>query len=458
VFIGADTVWKLKKAVRLPFLDFTTPDARERFLRRELELNQPWAPGLYRDVVGIVRHPDGTLALGEHDPIEFVLRMAKVPLGDFADEIASNNGLTEKLLDEIGDTVAGYHQGLPSLFGLDFARSMLNITEGNARSALAVGLPGINTWKERMDSAIASRRAWISDRSRNGFIRRCHGDLHLGNICLWQGHPVPFDALEFDEALATIDVGYDLAFLLMDLEHRADRTAANRVMNRYVARTGDVDATAGFPIFLSQRAMIRAHVLTAMHQDGTAYLTAAAEYLRPTEPVIVAIGGLQGTGKSTLARALAPDLLPAPGALVLRSDEIRKRLHNISPEQRLPPDAYSTQANAAVNNTVIASAKIAARAGHSAIIDATFIDHRMRDELGAAIFETGVRFIGFWLQAPLATLEQRVASRTGDASDATVEVLRRSAATAPGPGSWMPIDATEKAATLTTVRRAIFGR
>lgn len=456
VFIGSDTVWKLKKAVRLPFLDFTTLDARARFLRRELELNQPWAAGLYRDVVGIVRQPDGSVAIGDGDPIEFVLRMAKVPPADFCDEIASNNGLTEKLLDEIGDIVAQYHQGLPPASGVDFARAMLRITDGNAKSAASAGLSDVDTWRERMTAAIAARHDWLSDRGRNGFVRRCHGDLHLGNICLWQGHPVPFDALEFDEALATIDVGYDLAFLLMDLEHRASRSAANRVMNRYVARTGDVDATAGFPVFLSQRAMIRAHVLTTMRQDGTAYLTAAMQYLHPGAPMVVAIGGLQGTGKSTLARALAPDLLPAPGALVLRSDEIRKRLNGIMPEQRLPKSAYSVAANAAVNETVTELAKSAANAGHSAIVDATFLDQSMRDGLTAAIRETGVKFMGFWLQAPMSLLERRISSRTLDASDATIEVLHQAAAIDPGPGSWIPIDATDKAAALQSVRRAIW--
>ena len=458
VFIGSDTVWKLKKAVRLPFLDFTALDARAHFLRRELELNQPWAPGLYHDVAGIVRLADGTLAFGDDNPIEFVLRMGKVPKADFGDEIVSNNGLTEKLLDEIGDTVSRYHQSLPPVHSSEFPRSMLRITEGNALSAVAAGLPDVGAWKKRMVSAIGARHAWLSGRDRNGFVRRCHGDLHLGNICLWQGHPVPFDALEFDEALATIDVGYDLAFLLMDLDHRAGRAAANRVMNRYMARTADIDALTGFPIFLSQRAMIRAHVMAAMNQDGTRYLAAAADYLTRTEPVMIAIGGLQGTGKSTLARALAPEVPPAPGALVLRSDEIRKRLQGVSPEQRLTPDAYSAESNAAVNEMLIASAETAARSEHSTIVDATFLDVEMRGKLKAAASKYGVRFIGFWLQAPISLLEHRVLSRLGDASDATVDVLHRSAISDPGPGDWIPIDATDKSAALASVRQTILSR
>jgi uncharacterized protein len=462
VFIGGDTVWKLKKAVRLPFLDFTTLDAREHFLRRELEINKPAAPGLYRDVIGIARREDGTLHLSNDAPIDFVLRMARVPDGDFLDVIASHNGLTEELLDALGDTVAAYHARIPRVDGVDFEQSMRRITEGNVRSASAAGLPPVDfeSWQTRMMEAIEARHLWLTARSTTGFIRRCHGDLHLGNICLWEGKPAPFDALEFDEALATIDVGYDLAFLLMDLDRRAGRAAANRVMNRYIARNGDAAVAAGFPIFLSQRAMIRAHVLATMGQgaqESAAYLAAARTYLDPVTPVVIAIGGLQGTGKSTLARALAPEIGPAPGALVLRSDETRKRLHGLPPEARLPPSAYSPAANAATNEALVEQARVAAEAGHAVIVDATFLEPAVRVALEGAITRAGTRFLGVWLFAPLSLLEQRIAARSGDASDATVEVLRRSAQDDPGPGDWLQVDACDGMEAVDAVRRAIVG-
>jgi hypothetical protein len=457
VFIGTDTVWKLKKAVCMPFLDFTTLAAREHFLRRELEINKPAAPELYCDVIGIIRNEDGALAFGDDNPIDFVLRMARVPEADFLDVIVSNNGLTPNLMDALGDTVAAYHTQIHRVDGVNFEDSMRRITEGNVRSALSAGFPApdVDHWQKQMLVAIAARRPWFAARSAAGFIRRCHGDLHLGNICLWNGTPMPFDALEFDEALATIDVGYDLAFLLMDLDQRVGRPAANRVMNRYVARTGDAGLAAGLPVFLSQRAIIRGHVLAAMGQDGLPYHAAAQAYLAPPPPVVVAIGGLQGTGKSTLARSLAPDLGPAPGALVLRSDETRKRLHGVPPEAQLPPDAYDSAANAATNDTLIAQARIAAEAGHAVIVDATFLAPAIRRALAAAIRPTGTRFIGIWLQAPLSVLEQRIAARTGDASDATVAVLRRSVQDDPGPGDWLPIDATDGTQALRAVRQTL---
>nr|WP_294522055.1 bifunctional aminoglycoside phosphotransferase/ATP-binding protein [uncultured Rhodopila sp.] len=459
VFIGKDTVWKLKKAVHMPFLDFSTLQSRHKFLMRELEINRPNAPGIYRDVVALVRRQDGSIEFGDGPAADWVLRMAPVPAGDFLDIIAERGGLTPALLDALGDCVASYHARLPATPGWDSAGALLCITRGNAQSALAAGLPAprVEAWQQRMTATIEARQAWLTARAAAGFVRRCHGDLHLGNLCLWEGAPVAFDALEFDETMATIDTGYDLGFLLMDLDRRVGRAAANRVMNRYVARTGDAEATGGLPMFLSQRAMIRAHVLaaTAQPDKADAYLRSAEGYLLPRPAFVLGIGGLQGTGKSTIARRIAPDLGSPPGALVLRSDELRKRLHGAAPETRLPPDAYSEAANAAVNRALIDMARAAAAGGHTVIVDSTFLNPGMRRDLEAAASDASVPFIGVWLQAPPPVLEQRIRARQGDASDATVEVLRLSAAADPGAGDWVPVDASDGDAAARAVRRAV---
>lgn len=446
VFLGADTVWKLKKAVRLSFLDFTTLDDRKRYIDRELALNFPHAPGLYRDVVPVVRTADGTLALGgEGTVVDWVLRMARVPAGDFMDEVADQGRMTPALLDALGDTVAAYHAALPPL--PDAQPDMDRVIAGNTRAALEAGLPEdrVNAWSTAALAATAALMPWLRDRAAAGFLRRGHGDLHLGNLCLWQGHPVPFDALEFDEALATLDLGYDLAFLLMDLEFRCGRAAANRVLNRYVARTGDAALVRGMRLFLSSRALIRAHVAarSGRMDRGLAYLTAAEGYLAPAPAMIVAIGGLPGTGKSTLARTLAPGLGAAPGALILRSDEIRKRRFGVAPEERLPEKAYASSVGRQVFATLTRDAATAAAGGQVVIADGTFMADTHRAAIEAAAREAGVPFAGLWLTAPLPVLEARVAGRSGDASDATVEVLRRAAGLNPGPGTWHLIDTTD---------------
>ena len=475
VFVGTDAVWKLKKAVRLSYLDFSSVAARQHFALRELALNAPAAPGLYRDVVPVLRRADGSLALGEGDgaPVDWVLRMARVPEGDFLDVIATEGRLTPSLLEAIADTVAAYHAALPAVSGNDPAAALRAVTEGNARSALEAGLPpaAVGAWDAAAGAALDGLAAWLGQRAAAGFVRRAHGDLHLGNLCLWQGKVVPFDALEFDEALATIDLGYDLAFLLMDLDQRVERAAANRVMNRYVARTGDSALVRGLPLFLSLRAMVRAHVAAsashahAGHAAGLGksdaaggYLRAAMAYLQPAPTMVVAVGGLPGTGKSTLARALAPGLGAAPGALVLRSDEIRKRQHGVAPEHRLPEAAYGPGPGKAVFAALSSALQQAAADGHAVVADATFMASAHRRIAERAAAQAGVPFVGLWLQAPLAVLEARLHGRTGDASDATIEVLHAASRNDPGPGGWLPIDAANAQQALDQARAAVRSR
>ncbi len=454
VFVGADAVFKLRKAVRLPFVDFSCVAERHRTACRELELNAPAAEGLYRDVVPVVRTSDGTLKLnGEGEPVDWVVRMARIPSGDFLDVIAARAPLNPELLDALADTVAAYHARLPSMH-VEVAGVMRHIIWGNGQSALAARLPerDVRRW---LDGAFSSHAALADDmtaREAAGFVRRCHGDLHLGNLCLWRGQPVPFDALEFDEALATIDVAYDLAFLLMDLDHLAGRAAANRVMNRYILRSGDYGLVRQLPLLLSLRAMVRAHIEASRFrpESAQAYLDRALAYLSPPPPVLLAVGGLPGTGKSTLARAIAPGLGAAPGAVVLRSDEIRKRRAKVSPLEKLPPSAYAAAERQAVMAELADAARTVLAARHSVVADATFTE--MHDRAAIETAAAGGPFFGFWLTAPLDLLESRVASRRGDASDADVAVLRRAAAAAPSAKGWLTVDASLSEVALSAVR------
>jgi aminoglycoside phosphotransferase family enzyme/predicted kinase len=444
VFVGPTDAWKLKKAVALGFLDFSTLAERERLIRRELELNRPAAPGIYRDAVPVTRGPDGALALGGDGPaVEWLLRMAPIPPGDFLDAIAARGPLDGVLLDAVADAVLAMHQAAPVIQGWDSPAAMARVLEGNRNACLAAGLDqaAVADLARAMADRIAALSPLLAARAAEGRVRRCHGDLHLGNLCLWEGRPTLFDALEFDERLASIDTGYDLAFLLMDLDRRAGRAAANRVMNRVIARGGDDGLLGPLPLWLALRAMVRAHVEARRGRDGAAWLDAAAAYLRPAPPRLLAIGGLPGTGKTRLARALAPSLGLAPGALLLRSDEIRKRRAGVPPEQRLPPDAYAPEESRAVHAEIFAAARRALAAGQAVVLDAVFLDPANRAEAEACA--GGARFDGLWLEAPLPLLAERVAARKGDASDATVEVLQRAAAADPGTLSWHRLDAAD---------------
>jgi aminoglycoside phosphotransferase family enzyme/predicted kinase len=430
VFLAGDRAFKLKKAVNLGFLDFTSLAERHRLLAREIELNAPHAPGLYRCLHPITRGADGGLRLGGSGEAEdWVLEMARLAEGALFD----TRTLDPPMLDALADAVAALHAAAPPAPG---DGDLSPVIAQCVAAALETGLPPrrVAAWAEAVRTRLASD---LAERARAGFLRRCHGDLHLGNICLWQGAPTPFDALEFDERLACIDVGYDLAFLLMDLERRHGRAAANRVLNRYLARTGDAGLVAGLPLWLSLRAMIRAHVEARRGAEWGSLLGLAEAYLAPAPGCLIAIGGLPGTGKTSLARALAPDLGPAPGALVLRSDEIRKHRAGVPPEQRLPDNAYTAAESEAVFAELTRLAAVARQHGHAVIADAVFLRPAERISVAAV----GGPFLGLWLEAPLDLLRARVAARRGDASDATIAVLEAAAARDPGPIAWERLDA-----------------
>jgi len=288
-------------------------------------------------------------------------------------------------------------------------------------------------------------------------VRRGHGDLHLGNIALIDGKPVAFDAIEFDPLIAAGDVLYDLAFLLMDLVERRLPAPANIVLNRYLAETrraDDLDALAALPLFLSLRAAIRAKVTAARLDQAAAgaraglaksartYFALACDLIAPAPPMLVAVGGLSGSGKSLLARALAPELRPVPGAVTLRSDVERKLAFGVGETDRLPPEAYAPAVGVAVYATLTDKARRALRAGHSAIVDAVFAapDERIAIEQVAA--EAAVAFRGLFLTADVATRVRRVGARRRDASDADAAVARRQEDYALGDIDWARVDAT----------------
>ncbi|HWT98926.1 MAG TPA: AAA family ATPase, partial [Terriglobales bacterium] len=246
------------------------------------------------------------------------------------------------------------------------------------------------------------------------------------------------DCIDFSDMLACTDTAYDLAFLLMDLCHRKRVDFANLVLNRWLDRSGDTKALTLLPFFQALRAAIRAHIVATTHRDdmARAYFASAFAHLEPAKPKLIALGGFSGSGKSTLAMGLAPDLLPLPGARIIRSDTLRKRLAGVAPETRLPADSYTQQASDEIYAAMQAEARIAIAAGYSVIFDAAFLRANERDAAAALAAELDVPFHGIWLDVPEPVLRQRLAARRGDASDANEQVLAIQMARDPGPITW----------------------
>jgi aminoglycoside phosphotransferase family enzyme/predicted kinase len=472
VFLSGDRAFKLKRAVKYSYLDFSTVELRHRFCRAELELNRRTAPELYLGVQPIIRSMDGKLAWGADavngEIADWVVVMRRFDQRLLLSAIAAADGLNVSLLYSLSAAIAAFHEATARRAEsgwIDALRETIEENDACLRSCREAGFPDHNIdllrdrsgeWLERVGPLLDRRRL-------EGRVRRGHGDLHARNICVLDGKPVLFDCLEFSEELASIDVLYDLAFLLMDLEHLGRPEAANLIFNRYLDLTGDDSGLPAMPLFISLRAAIRAHVTAAAlgqasADDGTLaepldYLDGACSALEPPRPRLIAIGGLSGTGKSTLAAALAPELGARPGARIWRSDVIRKRIFGVAPEIRLPGSAYSAASTEQVYAVLCQGARLVLQAGYSAIIDAVALRAAERQSFGRVAQELNTPFLGLWLEASTDTLIARVESRVNDASDATREVVELQSRLDSGRLDWQRIDAGAGAEAVLTAAR-----
>ena len=455
VFIYSQRFLKLKKAVRLPYLDFTDPKVRLHYCQRELSLNRRTAPAIYKAVLAIARSADRNLTLVPSDEftaasgelVDSVVEMARFEQDHLLDNIAMQGPLEKTLLDRLAHEIARFHSSIDSVRDAGGMASIMRAQEANeagfANTSLADD-PDVTALLNGCREAIARHRETFESRARAGRIRRCHGDLHLRNICLFKGTPTLFDCLEFDEDLACIDILYDLAFLLMDLWHRGQQHAANHVFNRYLDETGDCESLAIMPVLIALRAAVRAHIAAAradalageaadgsrneahtQAQDARAYIEMANDILAPNMPQLVAIGGLSGSGKSAAAAGFAPELGPAPGARILSTDRIRKALFHVGSLERLPQEAYAKGVSARVYQRQREDATRILQGGWSVIADGVFLRASERDAAAAIAAVANVPFAGIWLDAPQERLTQRIRDRRNDPSDATTDVLEQ---------------------------------
>jgi aminoglycoside phosphotransferase family enzyme/predicted kinase len=460
VFLAGAKAFKVKKRVSLPFLDFSTLELRRKALARELELNRPYAPEIYLRLVAITRTARGGLEIGgEGEPVEWALEMRRFDQDSLLSEIAGRGPLPRATCLRLAAMVARYHERTPAARD-DASRgveaTLLQLLGELDEAASALGADAVGALRRSAMAAFARVLALLDKRAVAGALRRCHGDLHLGNIVMVDGRPVPFDALEFDEALGTIDVLYDLAFLVMDLEQRGDRAGANLVFNAYVGAApfgNEIEGLPCLPLFLAMRAAVRAVVSIARarqqaggereqsEREARRFVALAQAYLDPLPHFLVGVGGFSGTGKSTLAALVAPSIGPAPGALHLRSDVERKRLFGVDEGERLTPDHYRAEVSEEVYRILFNKAQRALGAGHGVIVDAVFAQAGERAALAAIAERAQCTFAGLWLEAPADILLARVGARCGDASDADSAVVRAQLARPIGTVTWARVDA-----------------
>jgi aminoglycoside phosphotransferase family enzyme/predicted kinase len=466
IYLAGDRALKLKRAVRTNYLDFATPTARERFCRREIAVNAA-AGALYRGVRPVLRAGAGFRlgALGETaaDAADWVVEMARFDRRCELDRLLEAGAFDLRLADRVADAVASMHAAAPRVRDAPDPGSRIDQIAG----AVAAGAPELAAdaaaWARAARAEAGRIRRLLAARGRAGRLRRCHGDLHLGNVVAIDGAPTPFDAIEFAEDIARIDVAYDVAFLLADLAARGRPDLGGALLSRWCEATDDHAALGALPLFLSMRHAVLALVAAARGGPDTARARlgdADAALATPRRAVLLAVGGMSGSGKTTLARALAPGLGGPLGAVLLRSDSARKRLFGLAPEAPAPAAAYASDISAAVHARLFRQAGRCLRAGAAAALDATFLDPANRSAAQALARRHGAAFHGLWLSAPVETAAARAGARRGDASDSTPDIARAQAAArdvAQAPEGWTRIDASGGPEATEAAARAALG-
>ncbi len=457
ILLAGDTALKIKKPVDFGFLDFSTLQRRRHFCEEEIRLNRRSAPMLYRDVVAITGTPEAPRIVASVDDndgrsktqvIEYAVRMHRFDPEAGFDRLLAANQLSSADIDDLARQLAGLHRG-----------SAIAPPDGRYGTWRAVAEPMLDNFASLAahidDPRLSALRRWtidqlhrlnpvIEQRLHQGFVRECHGDAHLGNVARIDGRATLFDCIEFNPEFRWTDVVCDLAFTVMDLRDRGSGALAWRLLDVWLAASGDYDGLRLLPLYTVYRAMVRAKVqalrLAEDDIDRAAVLAQVGAYLDLAErirdeqrPALLITHGLSGSGKSWLAERLVPKC----GLIRIRSDVERKRLHGLDPHSRsgarLDAGIYSAEAGRRTYQRLMELARPALETGIPVLIDATFLKQAQREPFAELARARGVPFAILECRADPATLTQRVEARArsgNDPSDADLSVLENQQTTA----------------------------
>jgi aminoglycoside phosphotransferase family enzyme/adenylate kinase family enzyme len=456
IILTGDFAYKIKKPVNFGFLDFSSLQKRRHFCEEELRLNHRYAAELYLDVVTINGSEDQPRINGDGAVLEYAVKMQQFPSESLLSTLLDRGDLRESHIDRLANNIANFHlEAIVADAESDFGTltTAVQPVEENFRQirqqikdpGLLKQLDAIEKWSEQAGQNL---QTVLIKRKDNGYIRECHGDLHLGNIILWNGKIIPFDCIEFNENLRWIDTLSEIAFLVMDLDDHLRPDLARRLLNKYLEHTGDYSHLGVLQYYKVYRAMVRAKVhslrlaeddltqreIGAVHRECENYTALASQYITETKPLLIIMHGFSGSGKTTISQFI----LEALPAIRIRSDIERKRLF-----QDKQPDNTSSdrddKTNSAINEGIYSGDSTAMTyehlrclaediilSGMSVIVDAAFLlaQQRRRFRQLASLLNVPFRIID--CHAEHTILEQRITERRqygSDASEATLDVL-----------------------------------
>jgi aminoglycoside phosphotransferase family enzyme/predicted kinase len=446
VLLAGEFAYKIKKPLKLPFLDFSTLAQRQSCCRDELRLNSRFAPDLYLGVVGVFNTPQDPLWSGEGAPIEYAVKMQRFDEASRLDRVCARGELQPGHLSDLADTLVAFHAAATvappaSRFGAasevmapardNFSDLQQLLPDAQVQTRLAA----LQTWTEAQFQQLAPL---MEARKRAGRVRECHGDLHLANMVLIDGRVRLFDCLEFNEDLRWIDVANEIAFTYVDLLAHDQPGLATWFINEVWSRSGDYEAAKLLRFYAVYRALVRAKVAairtTQTHGDdreALAHIALAERLAAPPPARLVITHGLSGCGKTVASNALLQNDVHA-STIRVRSDVERKRLHGLAATQpsgsTLDAGLYAADARGRTYTHLHGLAGMLLRAGWSVVVDATFLKRSDRDAFRVLAQDLGVAFAVLAPQATAAQLRERVQTRSAvgaDASEATLEVLEQ---------------------------------
>jgi len=448
VLLTGPFAYKIKKAVNFGFVDFSSLDKRQFYCDEEIRLNRRLAPDIYVDVLPISGTPDHPRLDGQGEPFEFAVKMRQFTSDATLDHVLSQVRLEQ--VDQLARDIAAFHHNVPradpdTSFGTAelIARVIAEVFEQiPSYSPFSEHQPSLEQLRHWLIRFHTSHAGDFEQRKAMGFVRECHGDLHLANLVLLHDRIFAFDGIEFSERLRWIDVINDVAFTVMDFQARGQPASARRFLNRYLEFTGDYEGLGLLPFYEVYRALVRVKVAglasaqvrcqdperSSHRDDFVRYLSAAQSFTESQSPWLIIMHGVSGTGKSTVSETL----LEHAGAIRLRSDVERKRLYGLSPLDQSSGEVksavYGMEATHKTYDRLQALARQLLRFGYPVVVDATFLKRQHRDAFKTLAASLNVPFLILDVQATPATLRQRVAARavmSDNVSEAGLSVLEQ---------------------------------